>query len=96
MKTNYYFFRATYGTKAKNKLHQEFEKYLLSLNGAIIPADKYNDFTFKIIEEKNRLNKHFSRCLPIELRFSTVANKVIAVFGTNTDAFFYPAYMYQV
>lgn len=82
MKITHYFLYYAYSTRAKNRLHEEFEYFLKALNAKIVTAYEITALKQKIEDKVKSLNAEYYRCSPIEIQFYEHENK-IHIHGTN-------------
>ena len=77
MKITHYFISYSYGTQSKNRLQEEFESFLKSLNFKLIYSFEINALLQKIEDKVKELNAKFSRCNAIQIRFQMYNDKYI-------------------
>jgi|SRR5690606_7068480 len=65
----HYFCHSYNGTKAKNNLQGDFQKYLNNLNGSLVEKSALPKLKKQILEKAEEFNKIHSRCQPLELYF---------------------------
>lgn len=66
----HYFVYVGHSTQTKNKLQDEFNSYLKSLQGTLVDANKLQLLKKRIIEKASELNQKYKRCTPLQISFS--------------------------
>lgn len=92
----HYFCYVGHDTKAKNKLHQDFKDYLISMGGTLVEADKLKDLKSAILAVSREFNDSHKRCEPLELKFWETHKSNWAISGFYCQTFYIiPAYLTQ-
>lgn len=68
MELSHYFVHVGHSTATKNKLQEEFQKYLSSLEATLISTDKLNILKEEISAKADELNKKYPRCTSLEIK----------------------------
>jgi hypothetical protein len=74
-KVTHYFVYVGHATQTKNRLQEDFNKYLKSLEGDLIDSKNINKLKKQIIDKSIELNKVYSRCTPLKISFSDLHTK---------------------
>ena len=74
-KVTHYFVYVGYATQTKNRLQEDFNKYLKSLEGDLIDSKNINKLKKQIIDKSIELNKVYNRCTPLQISFSDLYTK---------------------
>ena len=74
-KVTHYFVYVGHATQTKNRLQEDFNKYLKSLEGDLIDSKNINKLKKQIIDKSIELNKVYSRCTPLQISFSDLYTK---------------------
>ncbi|MDX6187966.1 hypothetical protein SGQ83_01275 [Flavobacterium sp. Fl-318] len=87
-KATHYFVYVGHSTTTKNKLQEEFQKYLNSLSATLITADKLKELKKAIIDKSIELNVIHKRCTPLKISFSDgYYNKGLIISGFHSLIF---------
>ena len=74
-KVTHYFVYVGHEKKKKNRLQEDFNKYLKSLEGDLIDSKNINKLKKQIIDKSIELNKVYNRCTPLQISFSDLYTK---------------------
>lgn len=67
MSYTHYYLNFSYANNAKNKLQENFEKYLKSLHAKLIPAEELEEMKSAIILKAVELNTKYTSCKALNI-----------------------------
>lgn len=77
----HYYCDAGHNLSTKNKLQADFSKYLNSLKGRLIDANKLDSLKKEILAKQDELNAIYSRCKSINISWYSPGNEAILISG---------------
>jgi hypothetical protein len=87
-RVSHYFVYVGNSTATKNKLQDDFQKYLHTLSAVLISADKLEELKKNILDKAIELNELHSRCTPLKLSIAgCYSNKGLMINGFHSLVF---------